>query len=168
VKFEEYDLAIFIDAETILANYPLGADSETPTAVGDEAIIAVTAHGMSRSTLPRDHLHMAAPIGATLRLREFSARLGGGHFVVLYVSPDRDDETALLSEPRLMVGDVVRPLPDDADRTRPARGTTAGYFWQSRILRHGRSSFALRFMILNSNGDIEGYFSWTSVLRIGP
>jgi len=168
VKPGGVDVSIFIDADAILGKYPHSLDSDAPTPVESDDIIVITRQGMGHPTEGRDHVRLAAHIGTTLRLREFSPIPGGANSVLLYAfaGRDRGAAAALIAAPRLILADTTRPFPNDQDPAIPDSETTKSFSWQSQILRHGKAAYPMSFMIVDAAGEVQGYFSWTPTLTI--
>ena len=112
-------------------------------------------------------LKLTAQTEDLIRWRGISLSLNGNHSVIFYkFQPMRPNTDILLSPPVPLVIEIESALPNPANLTTPNRQTLKDYFYETTVEQAGETVYALDFMIVDRNGQIEGYFSWDPFIQI--
>ena len=72
----------------------------------------------------------------------------------------------LISTPEPLEVEVKTPLPNPADPTKPTSQTIQSYFWNTTVLSPGDVTYHFNFMILDRDGNVQGYYWWDPFIHI--
>jgi len=159
------NVLLIVDAETVLSHYPEPSQApDEPTPIGDGFIFALGgAHLMSDGN--SRHLKLRADNGQTFHIRSRDIALLAEHSVVFYQLIAGD--TGVLSTPQLIVNsDQRQPVLNKEDLTQPISQNADDHFWQCRPLAAGIGSCELRFMLVDSECKVLGYYSWKADIEL--
>ncbi|QIB05683.1 hypothetical protein GZ982_13480 [Pseudomonas fluorescens] len=151
-------VSLIVDAETLLSRYPQASqDPNTPTPIDEHFIFLLGGALLSNTKI--DSRGLPISLGRITHLRSRTIALRAEHSVVLYEFAVETGE--VLPAPELVVNaDQTVPAIDVENLTHPIPQQTDDHFWRCRPLSQGKESSELRFMLVNSQCEVAGYFSW--------
>lgn len=151
-------VSLIVDAETLLLRYPQASqDPDTPTPIDEHFIFFLGGALLSSATI--DSRVLPISLGRTTHLRSRTIALRAEHSVVVYgFVVEKGD---VLPAPELVVNaDQTIPAIDIENLTQPISQQADDHFWRCQPISHGKERSELRFMLVNSQCDAVGYFSW--------
>ena len=160
------DVLIVIDEETILTDYGTNNTPDTPTQITKPNLIfMVTKQANVISGEAGTELKLSAKSLDVIRWREATLSLNSANTAILYkfVAASGGD---LISQPVPLLADVTDPLPNPSDPTHPGSQTIKSYFWNSTVLSAGNVTYHFQFMIVDREGNIQGYYWWDPFITI--
>lgn len=151
-------VSLIVDAETLLSRYPQASqDPDTPTPIDEHFFFFLGSVLLSSTTI--DSRVLPISLGRTTHLRSRTIALRAEHSVVVYGFAVEKGE--VLPAPELVVNaDQTIPAIDIGNLTQPIPQQADDHFWRCQPLRQGKEHGELRFMLVNSQCDAVGYFSW--------
>lgn len=151
-------VSLIIDAETLLSRYPQASqDPDAPTPV-DECFIFILGNALL-SHAKTDSRVLPISLGQTTHLRCRTVALRAEHSVVIYGFAV--ESGAVLPAPTLVVSaNQGVPAIDIENLTHPILQQADDHFWRCQPLSQGKENSELRFMLVNSQCEAVGYFSW--------
>ena len=161
------DILIAVDTETIISTYGTNTDSNNPVQVANAANLiymivrsdeVVTGNGGTE-------LKVAAQTLDVIRWRETSLTLNATYSTILYefVAISGDD---LISNPIPLIVEVEDPLPVPADPLHPTTQEIQSYFWNCTVLKAGTVTYHFKFMIMDRDNKVQGYYWWDPYIQI--
>lgn len=159
------NVLIVFDAETILANYPGSTDSNNPRGVDDSLIYMITRKGSALSGNAGGELNISAEVNDTIRWRETTISLDSSYSVILYKF-EATQGGQLISDPVPRESTVTVPLPDPNNPLVPKKQTISDYHWTTDILDIGNVTYRFYFMVLDRDGNPQGYYYWDPFITI--
>ncbi|APC15531.1 hypothetical protein BLL42_07245 [Pseudomonas frederiksbergensis] len=160
------NVLLIVDAETLLTRYPQPSlDPLHPTVIEDGFIFTF---GAAQGTTPATKgtcLELAANAAKTFHLRGRTVGLHAEHSVVFY---DLSVGSAgVFAKPHLVVHNgQTLPAPNPDTPTEPIAVKADDYYWHCQQLSTGIEQCELSFMLVNSNCETLGYFSWTVGVKL--
>ena len=152
------DVLTAIDADSIIATYGTNTDSANPVQITDPNLIfMLTCQKSVLSGEGSTELKLAAETVDVIRWRATSMSMYAAYSVIQYefVATQGGD---LLSPPQPLEADVTDPLPDPTDPTVPKTQVIKSYFWNTTVLAPGDTTYHFKFIVLDRNGNVQGYF----------
>ena len=61
---------------------------------------------------------------------------------------------------------ISAELPDPTDPTVPKTQVIKSYFWNTTVLAPGDTTYHFKFIVLDRNGNVQGYFWWDPYIHI--
>ena len=162
---EIIDVAIVVDAETIISQYGGNTTPQTPTQITAGLIYMITKQADVVSGNAGNELTVAAKTLDIIRWRETTLSLNADYDAILYKFVPSSGGN-LISTPAPLEVDVNTPLPNPADPLHPGTQTIKNYFWQSTVLSAGSVEYHFMFMIIDRDGTVQGYYWWDPYITI--
>ncbi|WP_347904559.1 AidA/PixA family protein [Pseudomonas purpurea] len=160
------NLLLIVDAETLLSHYPNPSlDPQQPTSVDDGFILFFGgAHGTSPNAHP-NRLALLAGSAKTFHLRTRTVGLRAEHSVVVYAMSV--GKAGVLSPPELVVHEgLTLPALDPENLAQPISQNATDHFWRCKQLTAGVEKCTLSFMLVSTDCQALGYFSWTAEVKL--
>ncbi|OPA83642.1 hypothetical protein BFW87_30640 [Pseudomonas fluorescens] len=154
---------LIVDAETLLSRYPQPSqDPDKPTRIDKGlAFILDGAHFPAAKT---DNHVLQVSLGQPLCLRTRTIALRAEHSIVVYSFTSSD--TGVLPAPELTVkSDQPVPAIDTENLTQPILLQAPDHFWLFQPTGQGKEQCELSFMLVNTQCEAVGYFSWGIEVR---
>ena len=163
---EIIDVLIAIDAETIIAQFGKNTDPNNPVAVTNANLIFMIAKQADEVTgSAGNELKIAARTLDTIRWRETTLSLNADYDAILYAF-DATSGGDLISPPVPLLAQVKTPLPNPRDPTHPTSQTIESYFWNCTVLNAGDVTYHFRFMIVDRDNSVQGFYWWDPFIHI--
>ncbi|MBI9050756.1 MAG: inclusion body family protein [Anaerolineaceae bacterium] len=163
---EIIDVLVAVDADTIVSKYGTNTDPNSPVQITDPTLIfMITKQADAVNGNAGNELTIGAKTLDTIRWRETTLSLNAAYFALLYKF-EAGAGGNLISPPIPLEADVETPLPDPANPTVPKKQTIKSFFWNSTVLEPGSVTYHFNFMILDRNGDVQGYYWWDPFIKI--
>lgn len=155
---------LIVDTETLLSRYPQASqDPDSPTPIDDGFIFILGNTHLSNIKIDTEVLSIR--LGRVVHLRSRTVALRAGHSVVIYEFAVEDGD--VLPAPNLTVNpDQSIPTINIANLTQPILQKADDHFWRCQPLSQGSESCELRFMLVNSQCEALGYFSWAMEVEV--
>lgn len=160
------DVLVVFDTVSILNKYGTNTTPDTPVQVTDNNMIyMVTNDGNAVSGQAGNELNIKAETLDVIRWREASLSLNSDAEAILYkfVATSGGD---LISAPAPLQVTVKEPLPNPQDPTSPTMQEVKAYFWNSNVLSPGSVTYHFQFMIVDRDGNTQGYYWWDPFITI--
>jgi len=151
-------VSLIVDAETVLSNYPQASqDPDTPTPIAAHLVFVLG--GSHCGAVQSDSVVLPMGLGLTVHLRARTVALRAEHSVVIYGFTVENGQ--VLPAPELMINaHQTVPAIDIENLTQPVLQQADDHFWCCRPLSRGTEKSQLRLMLVNSQCEAVGYFSW--------
>lgn len=160
------DVMIVIDADTIVSDLGTNTDPNNPVQVTTaDRIFMITKQDEAVSGQAGTELNVKANTMDVIRWRATSLTLNAAYDVILYKYVATGGGN-LISPPTPLEADVTTPLPNPADPTKPTTQTIKNYFWQTTVEAAGSVTYHFQFIILDREGNIQGYYWWDPYITI--
>lgn len=149
---------LIVDAETLLSRYPQSSqDPDSPTPIGKDFVFILD--GAHLPTAKTDGHVLLMSLGQAVCLRSRTIALRAEHSVVVYAFTVGD--TGVLQAPKLVVKpDQPVPAINIENLIQPTLQQADDHFWLCQPLSSGKEQCELSFMLVNSQCEAVGYFSW--------
>jgi len=161
------DVLIAIDTESIINDYGTNTDPNNPTQVDTSKnyIYMIVRSDEAVSGNAGAELTIAAKTLDVIRWRETSPTLNATYSTILYEfdSPNSD---GLITTPQPIVVEINTPLPVASDPLHPSTQTIKDYFWNCTVEKAGSVTYHFKFMIVDRDNNIQGYFWWDPFIQI--
>jgi hypothetical protein len=164
---DRIDVLIAFDTETIVKVYGPNQDPNSPRSVNPSLIYMIVRKSNALSGQANGNLNIKAQVDDVIRWCETSLSLSADSNAILYKYIPlygRD----LISEAVPCISDFEVPLPNPDDPLHPTMRKTKSYYWSSIVKKEGSVIYTFRFMILDRDENIVGYYYWDPYITIGP
>jgi len=161
------DVLIAIDVESIINNYGTNTDCNNPVQIDSNKnyIYMIVRSDEAVSGNAGAELTIAAKTLDVIRWRETSLTLNCTYSTILYEF-DSTDAAGLITTPQPIVVEVNTPLPVASDPLHPATQTINDYFWNCTVERAGSITYHFKFMIVDRDNNVQGYYWWDPFIRV--
>lgn len=160
------DVLIVVDAETIIDKNGKNTDPANPVQITTPGLIfMVTKQANAVTGEAGTELNLSAQSMDVIRWREATLSLNSEVDAILYkfVAVSGGD---LISTPQPLLATVNTPLPNPADPTKPESQTVKTFFWNCNVLSKGKVTYHFQFILVDRNGEIQGYYWWDPFITI--
>ncbi|MGP5309960.1 inclusion body family protein [Vreelandella alkaliphila] len=161
------DVLIAIDAESVIQKYGTNTDSDNPQqiATSENFIYMIVRSDEAVSGNGGAELTIAAQTLDVIRWRETSLTLNGTYSTILYEF-DSTNSDGLITPPQPIIVEVNTPLPVASDPLHPSTQTINDYFWNCTVTRAGNVTYHFKFMIVDRDNNVQGYYWWDPFIQI--
>lgn len=161
------DVLIAIDTESIINDYGTNTDPNSPAQVATDKnyIYMIVRSDEAVSGNAGAELTIAAKTLDVIRWRETSLTLNATYSTILYEF-DSTNADGLITTPQPIVVEVKTPLPVASDPLHPSTQTINDYFWNCTVEKAGSVTYHFKFMILDRDNNVQGYYWWDPFIQI--
>lgn len=165
---EIINVLIAFDTETIIKTYTNPSqDPNKPTQVTTSLIYMIVRQGNAISGQAGGNLNIKAQVGDIVRWRETSLSLSAESNALLYAYIRGSGEGRISNATAHIVEPDV-PLPNPDDPLHPKIQNVKIHNWTSEVERQGTVGYTFRFMILDRDEGLIGYYYWDPSVTIRP
>lgn len=166
------DALIVIDTETILEKYGISLDPDNPVPVPNDPVLIYLVMKRANSITGQAGNELTMSTEATkpmdtvsfIRWSITSLFLNSDSVVIPYKFIITPFSQKVISNPELHLVNVSDPLPNPNEPYNPTQQPIKKYFYSSRVLKPGKVTFNLCFLVVDRHGIKKGYFLWNPIL----
>ncbi|GAB4188996.1 MAG: inclusion body family protein [Wenzhouxiangellaceae bacterium] len=160
------EVLVVVDAASLIQEYGTNTDPQKPVQVTQpELIYMITRQANALAAQASNQLVIAAKTLDVIRWRQTTLSLNSAYTGILYQF-EASGGSDLISPPMPLEATVSVPLPNPAAPTKPDVQRIKTYFWNSTVLSPGEVTYDFRFMLVDRQGKIQGYYWWDPYIQI--
>ncbi|WP_353189227.1 inclusion body family protein [Pandoraea pnomenusa] len=159
------DVLVSIDTKTIVDRYGKNSSMSNPPMIDFKHVFMIVTQGNVVSGQAGGELDVAATVGDVIRWRECSLSLGFEQSCIFYKFVGNQGNE-LISPPSPREAEVIIPVPNPPDPTKPKKQQCSNYFWSCETLKTGRVTYHFQFMVLDRGGNLCGCYQWDPFITI--
>lgn len=161
------DVMIAIDTESVIEQYGNNTDPDNPVQIDTTKnyIYMIVRSDEAVSGNAGAELTIAAKTLDVIRWRETSLTLNSAYSTILYKF-ESTNASGLITSPQPIIAEVQTPLPVADDPLHPSTQTIQDYFWNCTVEKAGSVTYHFKFMIVDRDNNVLGYFWWDPFIQI--
>lgn len=158
------NILMVMDADTLVEKYP-GGTATNPIVIPEPLIYLVCDSAYVDFGQASKELKIAVKSLDEIRWRSTSISQDSANFSLLYAFKLVNGDN-IISPPVALEAEAAEPLPDPTNPIAPKTQTVQNYFWNSTALSQGEATYTFYFMILDREGNPQGYYYWDPFIKI--